>query len=133
MKETNKEKEKMNKEIKTNQKKIEELQKKLGIKITPIKEVKKPISAKPKPKPQPKKKPIVKKIAKKVVKIAKKVENKKKEEKTQTIEEKGILNINNLTQNISEKIEEIGKVVLPLANQIVNKITENLEKKEIKI
>ena len=133
MKETNKEKEKMNKEIKTNQKKIEELQKKLGIKITPIKEVKKTISAKPKPKPQPKKKPIVKKIAKKVVKIAKKVENKKKEEKTQTIEEKGILNINNLTQNISEKIEEIGKVVLPLANQIVNKITENLEKKEIKL
>ena len=133
MKETNKEKEKMNKEIKTNQKKIEELQKKLGIKITPIKEVKKPISAKPKPKPQPKKKPIVKKIAKKVVKIAKKVENKKKEEKTQENEEKGFLNIDNLTQNITQKIGEIGKMVLPLANHIVNKINENLDKKEIKL
>ena len=133
MKETNKEKEIMNKEIKTNQKKIEELQKKLGLKITPIKEVKKPASPKPKPKPQPKKKPIVKKIAKKVVKIAKKVENKKKEEKTQENEEKGFLNIDNLTQNITQKIGEIGKMVLPLANQIVNKINENLDKKEIKL
>jgi exonuclease VII large subunit len=133
MKETNKEKEIMNKEIKTNQKKIEELQKKLGLKITPIKEVKKPASPKPKPKPQPKKKPIVKKIAKKVVKIAKKVENKKKEEKTQENEEKIFLNIDNLTQNITQKIGEIGKMVLPLANQIVNKINENLDKKEIKL
>ena len=133
MKETNKEKEIMNKEIKTNQKKIEELQKKLGLKITPIKEVKKPASPKPKPKPQPKKKPIVKKIAKKVVKIAKKVENKKKEEKNQENEEKGFLNIDNLTQNITQKIGEIGKMVLPLANQIVNKINENLDKKEIKL
>jgi exonuclease VII large subunit len=133
MKETNKEKEIMNKEIKTNQKKIEELQKKLGLKITPIKEVKKPASPKPKPKPQPKKKPIVKKIAKKVVKITKKVENKKKEEKTQENEEKGFLNIDNLTQNITQKIGEIGKMVLPLANQIVNKINENLDKKEIKL
>ena len=133
MKETNKEKEIMNKEIKTNQKKIEELQKKLGLKITPIKEVKKPASPKPKPKPQPKKKPIVKKIAKKVVKIAKKVENKKKEEKKQENEEKGFLNIDNLTQNITQKIGEIGKMVLPLANQIVNKINENLDKKEIKL
>jgi len=133
MKETNKEKEIMNKEIKTNQKKIEELQKKLGLKITPIKEVKKPASPKPKPKPQPKKKPIVKKIAKKVVKIAKKVENKKKEEKKQENEEKGFLNIDNLTQNITQKIGEIGKMVLPLANQIVNKINENLDKNEIKL
>ena len=133
MKETNKEKEIMNKEIKTNQKKIEELQKKLGLKITPIKEVKKPASPKPKPKPQPKKKPIVKKIAKKVVKIAKKVENKKNEEKKQENEEKGFLNIDNLTQNITQKIGEIGKMVLPLANQIVNKINENLDKKEIKL
>ena len=133
MKETNKEKEIMNKEIKTNQKKIEELQKKLGLKITPIKEVKKQASPKPKPKPQPKKKPIVKKVAKKVVKIAKKVENKKKEEKTQENEEKGFLNIDNLTQNITQKIGEIGKMVLPLANQIVNKINENLDKKEIKL
>jgi exonuclease VII large subunit len=133
MKETNKEKEIMNKEIKTNQKKIEELQKKLGLKISPIKEVKKQASPKPKPKPQPKKKPIVKKIAKKVVKIAKKVENKKKEEKNQENEEKVFLNIDNLTQNITQKIGEIGKMVLPLANQIVNKINENLDKKEIKL
>ena len=126
MRETNKEKEKMNKEIKTNQKKIEELQKKLGIKLTPIKEVKKPISAEPKPESKPKKKIIVKKVAKKVANIAKKVENKKKEEK-------GILNMDNLTQNISQKIGEIGKIVLPIANQIVNKISENLDKKDIKL
>ena len=104
-KEINKEKEKMTKEIKTNQKKIE-------------------------PKPSPKKKVIVKKAAKKVVKIAKKVENKKKEEKK---EEKGFFNIDELTQNITKKIGEIGNIVINNNNEINNKITEKLEEKGLKL
>ena len=126
-KEINKEKEKMTKEIKTNQKKIDELKKKLGINI-PLKEEKK--EAPVKPKPSPKKKVIVKKAAKKVVKIAKKVENKKKEEKR---EEKGFFNIDELTQNITKKIGEIGNIVINNANEITNKITEKLEEKGLRL
>lgn len=131
MKETNKEKDKITKEIRANQKKIEGLQKKLGI-IIPVKEVKKP--APPvKPKLEPKKKAIVKKVAQKVAKAAKKIEVKKKEEKTQTPEEKGIFNLNDVTQKVSEKINEIKKIVVDNANEIGNKIAKTLEKKEVKL
>jgi elongation factor 1-gamma len=75
MKETSIGKEKIVKEINTNQKKINELEKKLG--IAPIKK-EKPATAHPKPKADKKK---IQKIAKKAAKIMKKVEQKKKEEK----------------------------------------------------
>ena len=128
---------KIDKEMRTNQKKIDELQKKLGIAV-PVKEQKKPISAKPKP--SPKKKPIVKKVAKKVAKIAKKVEAKKKEEKKKEekkpqpkTEEKGFFNIDNVAQNITKKIGEIGKFITDNANEITNKIAEKIDIKDIKL
>lgn len=128
--ETNKEKEKLSKEFKSNKKKIENLQKKLGIDLGK-KETKKPPTAKAKL--VPKKKPIVKKVAKKVEKIAKKVENKKKEEKTEEKKEEKFFNLENVTQNISKKINEIGKFVMDNANEITNKITQKLETKDVKL
>lgn len=133
MKETKKEKDKIAKEIKINQNKIDHLQKKLGIIKSPIKLEKKPVSANPKPKPQPKKKVIVKKTVKKVVKIAKKIENKKKEEKKEENVEKGFSNFEDITDNINDKIDEQGKIDLPIDTEITNKINDKLEKKEIKL
>ena len=53
-----------------------------------------------------------------------------KEEKK---EEKGFFNIDELTQNITKKIGEIGNIVINNANEITNKITEKLEEKGLKL
>ena len=144
MKETSIGKEKIVKEIITNQKKINELEKKLG--IAPIKK-EKPATAHPKPKADKKK---IQKIAKKAAKIVKKVEQKKKEEKKkekkvekkeekkeeqkdEKKEEKGFFNIGEITQNITNKINDITKCVIDNANEITNKITGKIEIKDIKL
>ena len=132
MKETSIEKEKIVKEIITNQKKINELEKKLG--IAPIKK-EKPATAHPKPKADKKK---IQKIAKKAAKIVKKVEQKKKEEKKkekkdEKKDEKGFFNIGEITQNITNKINDITKCVIDNANEITNKITGKIEIKDIKL
>ena len=124
MKETSIGKEKIVKEIITNQQKINELEKKLG--IAPIKK-EKPATAHPKPKADKKK---IQKIAKKAAKIVKKVEQKKKEEKK---DEKGFFNIGEITQNITNKINDITKCVIDNANEITNKITGKIEIKDIKL
>jgi len=132
MKETSIGKEKIVKEIITNQKKINELEKKLG--IAPIKK-EKPATAHPKPKADKKK---IQKIAKKAAKIVKKVEQKKKEEKKkekkdEKKDEKGFFNIGEITQNITNKINDITKCVIDNANEITNKITGKIEIKDIKL
>ena len=132
MKETSIEKEKIVKEIITNQKKINELEKKLG--IAPIKK-EKPEKAHLKPKADKKK---IQKIAKKAAKIVKKVEQKKKEEKKkekkdEKKDEKGFFNIGEITQNITNKINDITKCVIDNANEITNKITGKIEIKDIKL
>ena len=140
MKEVLKAKEKANKVIKTNQKKINEIQKKLGI-APPVTKVK-PASPKPQ-KPKAEKKPKVEKVvkkvekaAKKVEKAAKKVENKKKEEKKEDKkEEKGFfgVNVQEVTQNLTNTINGITKCVIENANELANKITGKTENKEIKL
>ena len=132
MKETSIGKEKIVKEINTNQKKINELEKKLG--IAPIKK-EKPEKAHLKPKADKKK---IQKIAKKAAKIVKKVEQKKKEEKKkekkdEKKDEKGFFNIGEITQNITNKINDITKCVIDNANEITNKITGKIEIKDIKL
>jgi len=132
MKETSIGKEKIVKEIITNQKKINELEKKLG--IAPIKK-EKPEKAHLKPKADKKK---IQKIAKKAAKIVKKVEQKKKEEKKkekkdEKKDEKGFFNIGEITQNITNKINDITKCVIDNANEITNKITGKIEIKDIKL
>ena len=132
MKETSIGKEKIVKEINTNQKKINELEKKLG--IAPIKK-EKPAKAHLKPKADKKK---IQKIAKKAAKIVKKVEQKKKEEKKkekkdEKKDEKGFFNIGEITQNITNKINDITKCVIDNANEITNKITGKIEIKDIKL
>ena len=137
-------KEKMNKAIKANQKKINEIQKKLGI-APPVKKPK-PASTKPKvdkkakieKKVEKKVEKTVEKAAKKIEKIIKKVEKKKKDEKKpetkEKKEEKSFLNnINELTQNITNKITDITKCVIENANDLTNKITGKLENKGIKL
>ena len=143
-------KEKKNKIIKTNQKKINEIQKKLGI----APPVKKPKPASPKPKVDKKAKvekkiekkveKKVEKVAKKIEKIIKKVEKKKKdakkpetkEEKKEEKEDKGFFNLNNIneiTQNLTNKITDIAQCVIEKGNELTNKITGKLENKDIKL
>ena len=143
-KEVAKAKEKVAKECKSNQKKIQVIQAKLGI-APPVKKVK-PASPKPQ-KPNVEKKPKVEKIAKKVEKIAKKVEKaakkvekkvekkKKEEKKEDKKEEKGFfgLNVKEVTQNLTNTINDITKCVLENANELKNKITLKIDNKEIKL
>ena len=126
MRKANDEKREINKEMKSNQLKIEELQKKLGIQDLPqVKEVKKPKIVKPK------KKRIIKKRI--INTNFKTLANKKKEDKLPEKKENEFFNFAKLTQDISNKINDIGNLVLPIANEITNKITEKIGKKDIKL
>ena len=138
-KEVAKEKEKVVKNFKANQKKINYIQAKLGI-APPVKKVKPaPHPQKPKVEKKPKIEKITKKeekMAKKIEKASKKVEKKKKEDKKEEKkEEKGFFNVNvkEVTQNLKNTINDITKCVLENANEIANKFTGKTENKEIKL
>ena len=140
-KEVAKEKEKVVKNIKANQKKINVIQAKLLGIAPPFKKKVKPAPHPQKPKVE--KKPKIEKItkkeekmAKKIEKAAKKVEKKKKEDKKEEKkEEKGFFNVNvkEVTQNLKNTINDITKCVLENANEIANKFTGKTENKEIKL